>query len=41
MIEKPYTFGLIKVVDPNLDEFIDNDLICGEAKVKVLKPDWI
>jgi len=41
MIVKPHTFGLIKVIDPNLDEFINNDLICGKAKVKVLKPDWI
>jgi len=41
MIVKPHTFGLIKVIDPNLDEFINNDLICGKAKVKVLKPDWL
>ena len=41
MILKPHTFGLIKVVDPDLKKFIDNDLICGKAKVKILKPDWI
>ncbi len=41
MIAKPHTFGLIKVIDPNLNDFINNDLICGKAKVKVLKPDWI
>jgi len=41
MIATPHAFGLIKVVDPNLNEFINNDLVCGKAKVKVLKPDWI
>ena len=41
MITEPHVFGLIKVIDPNLNEFIDSDLICGKAKVKVLKPDWI
>ena len=41
MIDKPYPFGLIKVVEPDLKEFIDMDLICGKAKIKILKPDWI
>ena len=41
MILEPYTFGLVKVIDPDLDELINNDLICGNAKVKILKPSWI
>jgi len=41
MIAKPHIFGLIKVTNPNLDEFINNNLICGDAKVKIFKPDWI
>jgi len=41
MIAEPHAFGLIKVIDPNLNEFINNDLICGDAKVQVLKPDWL
>ena len=41
MITEPYAFGLIKVIDPNLNEFINSDLICGKAKVKVLKPYWL
>ena len=41
MIAEPHAFGLIKVIDPNLNEFINNDLICGNAKVQVLKPDWL
>ena len=41
LIDKPYPFGLIKVVDPDLKEFTDIELICGKSKVKILKPDWI
>ena len=41
MIDKPYPFGLVKVVDPDLNEFIDSELSCGDAKVKIIKPKWI
>ena len=41
IIDKPFAFGLIKIVDPNLNEFINTELICGKSKVKVFKPDWI
>ncbi len=41
MISKPYTFALVKVVDPDLKEFSNKELICGNSKVKILKPDWI
>ena len=41
MIDKPYPFGLIKVVDPDLNEFSDKELICGKAKIKIFKPIWI
>ena len=41
MIDKPYSFALIKVVEPNLTEFINIELMCGNSKVKILKPDWI
>ena len=41
MIDKPYSFALIKVVEPNLTEFINIELMCGKSKVKILKPEWI
>ena len=41
MIDKPYPFALIKVVDPNLEEFANIELICEKSKIKILKPDWI
>ena len=41
MIDKPYSFALVKVVDPDLKEFTNTDLMCGKSKVKILKPEWI
>ena len=41
MIDKPYSFALIKVVEPDLKEFTNIELMCGKSKVKILKPDWI
>ena len=41
MINKPYSFALVKVVDPDLNEFNNNELVCGNSKIKILKPDWI
>jgi len=41
MIDKPYSFALIKVVDPDLKEFDNAELTCGNSKVKILKPEWI
>ena len=41
MIDKPYSFALIKVVDPDLKEFTNTELKCGDSKVKILKPSWI
>ena len=41
MIDNPYIFALIKVVEPNLKEFTNTELTCGHSKVKILKPVWI
>jgi len=41
MIDEPYAFALVKVVDPDLKEFNNTELLCGTSKVKILKPDWI
>ena len=41
VIDKPYPFGLIKVVEPDLKEFAEIELACGKSKVKILKPEWI
>ena len=41
MINKPHPFALVKVVDPDLKEFNNIELKCGNSKIKILKPDWI
>ena len=41
MIDEPYSFALVKVVDPDLNEFNNSELVCGNSKVKILKPNWI
>jgi len=41
IIEKPFPFALIKIVEPDLKEFNNIELICGDSKIKILKPDWI
>ena len=41
MINEPYSFALIKVVDPDLNEFANTELTCGKSKVKIFKPEWI
>ena len=41
MIDKPYPFALIKVVEPDLKEFENIELTCNNSKVKILKPEWI
>ncbi len=41
MIDKPYPFALIKVIEPDLKEFTNTELMCGESKVKIFKPEWI
>jgi len=41
MIDKPYSFALVKVVEPDLKEFANIELICSNSKVKIFKPEWI
>ena len=41
MIDKPYLFALVKVVEPELGEFANTELACGNSRVKILKPEWI
>jgi len=41
LIDKPYPFALVKVIEPDLKQFINTELVCGDSKVKILKPNWI
>jgi hypothetical protein len=40
MISKPKVFGLIKLYDPNIESFLDEDLKCNNSNVNLVKPYW-
>jgi len=40
MISKPKAFGLIKLYDPNIETFLDEDLKCNNSNVNLVKPYW-
>ena len=37
LIEQPYPFGLIKVIDPNIENFENKELLANNKKCKILK----
>ena len=37
LIEQPYPFGLVKVIDPNFEEFENKELLTNNKKCKILK----
>tara|TARA_B100001123_G_C15335528_1_gene1032708 strand:+ start:3954 stop:4871 length:918 start_codon:yes stop_codon:yes gene_type:complete len=41
LIDRPFPFALIKIADPNIKKITETSLRCGQAKVKIEKPEWI
>ena len=37
LIEQPYPFGLVKVIDPNIEEFENKELLANDKKCRILK----
>ena len=37
VIDKPYPFGLIKIVDPDFSEYKDKDLLINDSKSKIIQ----
>ena len=37
LIEKPYPFGLVKLIDPNVEEFENKELLANSKKCRILK----
>ena len=37
LIEQPYPFGLVKVIDPNVEEFENKELLANNKKCRILK----
>lgn len=40
IISKPKAFGLIKLYDPNIESFLDEDLKCNSSSVNLVRPYW-
>jgi len=40
MISKPKAFGLIKLYDPNIESFLDENLKCNNSNINLIKPYW-
>jgi len=40
VISKPKAFGLIKLYDPNIESFLDEDLKCNSSSVNLVRPYW-
>ena len=36
LIDKPYSFALVKLFDPDFSYFKDKELDCGKVKVKII-----
>ena len=41
LIQEPFPFAIVKVSEPNINEFLNKDLACGSAKIEIAKPDWL
>ena len=41
LINDPFPFAIIKILEPNVKEFINKDLTCGSARVEIIKPEWL
>ena len=38
LISKPYPFALIKLIDPEFDKFVNQDLFIENKKIRIIKP---
>ena len=41
LIDKDYPFAVIKVINLNINNFINKDLTCNSVDVRINIPDWI
>ena len=41
LIHDPFPFALVKMTDPNINEFLKKDLVCGSAKIEIIIPEWL
>ena len=41
LIDQPYPFAIVKLIDPNIDKFLNENLQCESGTVKIFAPKWL
>jgi len=41
LIDQPYPFAIIKLTDPNINKFLNENLQCESGTVKIFAPKWL
>ena len=41
LIDKPYPFAIVKLLDPSVQQFLNENLKCGSGTVKIFVPKWL
>ena len=41
LIDQPYPFAIVKLTDPNINKFLNENLQCGSGTVKIFAPKWL
>jgi hypothetical protein len=41
LIDQPHPFAIVKLMDPNINEFLNKNLECESGTVKIFAPQWL
>ena len=41
LIDKPYPFAIVKLKNPNIQQFLNENLKCGSGIIKIFIPKWL
>jgi len=41
LIDQPYPFAIVKLTDPNINKFLNENLQCESGTVKIFAPKWL
>ena len=41
LIDQPYPFAIVKLTDPSINKFLNENLQCESGTVKIIAPKWL
>ena len=41
LIDQPHPFAIVKLKDPDINEFLNENLECGSGTIKIFAPKWL